>query len=564
MGGSAHLRKLAYRREIALPIVAIVAPILALVTAFAACPALPIAAQSSKAPASQGSPNSAVKRRAASDRFAARVTAALTDPRAEKALWGILVTDAATGESIYERNADNFFTPASNAKIFTSAFALVALGPDYRFHTTIESAAPVDDDGRVHGDVVLVGRGDPDLSNRTFPFEQKNARSGPAEKMISELVDVVVAKGVKQIDGDIVADDSYFAYDPYPEGWTTGDLYFGFGAPISAIAIDENTLTITVQPGVRLDDPASLTIEPWAGYETFGHDVTTGPSASEPKFSVVREPGSKPILLRGSIPLGGALVKLDIAIEDPAEYAANLLKRLLEARGVRIAGVARTQHGPPPQREANAATAIVSVPTRQPVSADPPVVLAEHISLPLIESIRLLNKISQNLHAELILRTAAREKTGVGTTDVGIEIERNFLNSIGITDTDVFLVDGSGLSRQTLVTPRAAVRLLAYASHQPWGESFMSTLPTAGTDGTLEDHLKGTRAAGRIHAKTGSLEHVRGMSGYATTLSGEPLIFSIFTNNNLQPPRNVGHVLDAIVLAMVEEIHAPPAPRKHK
>jgi D-alanyl-D-alanine carboxypeptidase/D-alanyl-D-alanine-endopeptidase (penicillin-binding protein 4) len=241
-----------------------------------------------------------------------------------------------------------------------------------------------------------------------------------------------------------------------------------------------------------------------------------------------------------------------------------LLKRLLEARGVRITGTARSQHGPPPEREAHAATAIVPVPTRPPVAADPPIVLAEHLSLPLIESIRVLNKISQNLHAELILRTAAREKTGVGTTDAGVEIERNFLNSIGITDSDVVLVDGSGLSRQTLVTPRAAVHLLAYASTQPWGQSFISTLPIAGQDGTLEDHLKGTRAAGRVQAKTGSLERVRGISGFATTVSGEALIFSIFTNNNSQPPRDVGNVLDAIVLAMVEEIHAPPAPRKRK
>ncbi|MFZ0738680.1 MAG: D-alanyl-D-alanine carboxypeptidase/D-alanyl-D-alanine-endopeptidase [Candidatus Acidiferrales bacterium] len=508
---------------------------------------------------SRNAPASVTNTRPDLDRFTARVTTALDEAHARKADWGILVTDADTGETLYERNADEFFTPASNAKLFTTAFALAALGPDYRFRTTIETSSAVDDDGRLHGDLVLVGRGDPDLSNRVFPFAQKAERDGPAEKVIAELADAVVAKGVKQIDGNIVADDSYFPYDPYPEGWTVGDLYFGFGAPISAIALDDNTLTITAQPGVRLDDPALITVEPWAGYETFGHEITTGPSASKPQFSVVREPGPKPIFLRGTIPLGGAPVKIDIALEEPAEYTADLLKRLLEARGVRIAGDARAQHGPPPEREADATTAIVPVVTRPPTGTDAPVVLAEHISLPLIESIRLLNKTSQNLHAELILRTVAREKAGVGTTDAGVEIERNFLESIGIAPGDTSLVDGSGLSRQNLVTPRATLQLLAYAERQPWAQSFLSTLPIAGQDGTLEDRMKNTPAAGRVHAKTGSLEHVRAITGYATTVPGAHLNFSIFTNNNPQLPRDAATVFDSIILAMVEEIHPQPA-----
>ncbi|MFZ0634239.1 MAG: D-alanyl-D-alanine carboxypeptidase/D-alanyl-D-alanine-endopeptidase, partial [Candidatus Acidiferrales bacterium] len=184
---------------------------------------------------------------------------------------------------------------------------------------------------------------------------------------------------------------------------------------------------------------------------------------------------------------------------------------------------------------------------------------AEHISLPLIESIRLLNKTSQNLHAELILRTVAREKAGVGTTDAGVEIERNFLESIGIAPGDTSLVDGSGLSRQNLVTPRATLQLLAYAERQPWAQSFLSTLPIAGQDGTLEDRMKNTPAAGRVHAKTGSLEHVRAITGYATTVPGAHLNFSIFTNNNPQLPRDAATVFDSIILAMVEEIHPQPA-----
>jgi serine-type D-Ala-D-Ala carboxypeptidase/endopeptidase (penicillin-binding protein 4) len=516
-------------------------------------------AQQHKPAATKGaSSKSAKQQRPDIARFQARVAAALAAPEARKAFWGIVVTDVASGQTLYELNADSLFTPASNAKIFTSAFAFATLGSDYTFRTTIETAAQLDSNGRLRGDLSLVGRGDPDLSNRKLPFVQKVERDGPADKIIAELADAVVARGVKRIDGDIIGDDSYFAYDPYPEGWTTGDLFFSFGAPISAIALDDNTITVEIRPGEHLDDPAQIIYEPSAGYETFGHELTTGPSASKPKFSVVREPGPKPILLRGSIPLGSAPVKIDLALEEPAEYTAELLKKLLEARGVVISGSARAQHGLPPERQADGGNVLTPAPVPPaPSAGNPPLVLAEHKSLPLIESIRLLNKISQNLHAELLLRTIAREKAGVGTTDAGIELEKQFLRAAGIVDGDAVLVDGSGLSRQNLVSPRAVVQMLAYASQQPWGESFRSTLPVAGEDGTLEDRLKGTPAASHLQAKTGSLEHVRGISGYATTLHGENLVFSMLTNNNAAPAHEQAAVLDAILTAMVEELRLP-------
>src|SRR5580704_9856735 len=434
------------------------------------------AAQQRKSNPTKGASAKSAKQLPDIARFQARVSAALGTLFARKAYWGMFITDATTGKSLYELNADSLFTPASNAKIFTTAFAFATLGSDYIFRTTIETTAQLDANGRLRGDLSLVGRGDPDLSNRKLPFVQKVERDGSADKIIAELADAVVARGVKRIDGDIIGDDSYFAYDPYPEGWTTGDLYFSFGAPISAIALNDNVITVDIRPGEHLDDPAQLTVEPAAGYETFGHEITTAPSASKVKFSVVREPGVKPVLLRGSIPLGSAPVKIDLALQEPAEYSAALLKKLLEARGVEISGTARALHGPPPERQADGGNVLTPSPIvvapRPP--ANPPLVLAEHKSLPLIESIRLLNKISQNLHAELLLRTIAREKAGVGTTDAGIELEKQFLRAAGISDGDALLVDGSGLSRQNLVTPRAVVQLLAYASQQPWGESFRS------------------------------------------------------------------------------------------
>ena len=186
-------------------------------------------AQQRKPAATKGAAaKSAKQQRPDLARFQARVSAALAAPEARKAIWGIFVTDAASGQTLYELNADSLFTPASNAKIFTSAFAFATLGSDYTFRTSIETAAQLDSNGRLRGDLSLIGRGDPDLSNRKLPFVQKAERDGPADKIIAELADAVIAGALKRIDGDIIGDDSYFAYDPYPEGWTTGDLFFSF------------------------------------------------------------------------------------------------------------------------------------------------------------------------------------------------------------------------------------------------------------------------------------------------------------------------------------------------
>jgi D-alanyl-D-alanine carboxypeptidase/D-alanyl-D-alanine-endopeptidase (penicillin-binding protein 4) len=496
--------------------------------------------------------------------FRARVEAALSEAHAQKALWGVLVADRDTGETLFEQNADRFFTPASNAKIFTSALALATLGRDYRFHTTLESPVMLDSNGLLAGDLVLVGRGDPDLSNRKFPYAGKAEREGPVEKIFAELADEAVAKGLKEIDGDVVGDDTYFPYDPYPAGWSVGDLFFTFGAPVSAIAFNDNSFSIAVQPGALPGDPAIIAVEPEAAQDTFARELVTVPSEGKPDFAVTRRPGTNFILLRGTIPAGHVPMNLDLAIAEPAETAARTLKRLLETRGVRVTGGIRVVHAPPP--DTSDARDLPPAPATAPAaSASDLHVLAEHVSQPLLESVRLMNKISQNLHAELLLRTVAREKTGIGSAVDGLKVEQGFLKAAGVADADVALSDGSGLSRDDLVTPRSVITLLRYAAHQPWGEDYLSTLPIAGVDGTLENRMKATSASGLIHAKTGALEHVRGMSGYATTLRGEHLVFSIFGNNNPEHGHDATEALDAIGVAMVETLGVPvPAKSKKK
>ncbi len=506
-------------------------------------------------------------------RFRTRVDAALSQAHAQKAFWGVVVLDRDTGETLYELNADRYFTPASNAKIFTSALALSALGPDFHFRTTLETTGQLGADGRLVGDLVLVGRGDPDLSNRRFPYIGKVERDGPAEAALVEMVERAAGKGLKEVDGDIVADDSYFPYDPYPAGWSIGDLYFTFGAPVSALALNDNSFSIEVSPAAREGEAATLMIEPTAAMDSFGHELVTGPSSGKPDFSVVRQPGPAFLLLRGTIPAGHAPIKLDFAMTNPAEVAALTLKQVFESWGIRITGGVRVKHAEAPRPFE--ATVLAS---STPVNISPApgalsgevakvvntLVLAEHASPSLLESIRLTNKVSQNLHAELFLRTVAREKAGVGSTDAGIWVEQNFLKAAGVADGDVVLSDGSGLSRDDLVTPRAVVQLLRYISQQPWGADYISTFPIAGVDGTLENRMKDTAALGRILAKTGSLDHVRAMSGYATTLRGEHIVFTIFGNNNPGPGHDATTAMDAIVVALVETLGTSrPSKAKH-
>jgi len=513
-----------------------------------------------------GSPAGPLPKGAASDaetaKLRARIETLLGTAHSERGYWGVLIANRDTGETLYSLNPDHFFTPASNAKIFTTSLALATMGPDYRFRTTLESPGVFGTDGRLAGNLVLVGRGDPDLSNRRFPYDKKVEFDGPVDKVLAEMADAAVAKGLKEVDGDVVADDSYFPYDPYPAGWNVGDLFFRFGAPVSAIAFNDNAVSVYMRPGAGPTDAPSIAVEPAGASDTFGVELQTVGSSDKSGFAVVRQPETNFLLLRGAISPGHAPMRIDIAMPDPARTAAAELKSLLEARGVHVTGAARAQHGAPPVTTASGEP--VLVPADVSASAGNITVLAEHLSQPLIEIVRATNKVSQNLHAELLLRTVGREKVGVGSTAAGLKAEKDFLKAAGVADGDVILSDGSGLARDDLVTPRAAVALLEYASRQPWGAAFLSTLPVAGVDGTLENRMKNSAATGLIEAKTGAADHARALSGYATTRGGDYLVFSIFVNNNSQHGADATETLDAIATAMVDTLGPMPAPKRSK
>lgn len=497
-----------------------------------------------------GATGSKLAERADVARFRKRVEIALASAGPDKGSWGVLVTDAVTGQALYEHNADNYFFPASNTKLFTTAFALATLGPDYRVRTSIVSAGSIDANGLLNGDLILIGRGDANLSNRKFPYDRRVERDGGPEKALAEFADAVAARGVKEISGDVVADDSLFQSERFPSGWAIDDMLWSYGAAVSAIAVNDNAFTLELRPGTLTSDPATYALNPVADYYTIENLIRTGPRGSEEQLAVAREPGSRLIRVSGTIPVGGPPRRLTIGIEEPAEYTAKLLARLLDERGVHIRGSPRALHAGDP------ALAATNPPAEN--------ILAEHMSPPLAEDIVLTNKNSENLHAELLLLVAAHEKAGATTYEDALKFESQFFKTAGIADGDVVLSDGSGLSRKNLVTPRAIVQMLRYAATRPWGELYRSSLPVAGEDGTLSERMKNTAAASRVFAKTGTLGHVNSLSGYATTVLGTPLLFSILGSNNSLHAQDANRILDAIAVAMVEELGPAPQMRKRK
>ena len=470
----------------------------------------------------------------ATGRFAERAEKLVQTAPVDKGEWGVLIVDAATGDTLYEKNADKYFVPASNMKLLTTALALDTLGPDYRFRTTIETNGTLSADGKLAGDLILVGRGDPNLSNRKFPFDTKEEFDGPPEKALVELADGVAARGVKEISGDIVGDDSYFPRERYPDGWEIDDMVWEYGAAISAIVVDDNTVSLTLTAGEKIGEAVQAAVEPVAQEFAVKNVVSITGAKEKPDLRLTREPGADTVVVSGTLPAKSSPHKLVLAIQEPAQHAAALLARLLAERGVKLDGKVRAQHDPDPGEG-----------TRT--------VLVEHLSIRLGDSVKLVNKISQNLHTEVLLRTAARQSGRWSDPEDLQKFPKEFYAKAGIAADDVVQTDGSGLSRHDLVTPRAFVALLQYAQKQTWFPAYYASLPVAGVDGTLNERMKNSPITGRIHAKTGSVTHVRTLSGFAETPGGRRLIFSFLSNNQSGKNHEVHDALDGLCQAMIEE-----------
>jgi D-alanyl-D-alanine carboxypeptidase/D-alanyl-D-alanine-endopeptidase (penicillin-binding protein 4) len=440
---------------------------------------------------------------------------------------GIHVVDLANGKVLYRRNEDHLFLPASNLKLFTTALALERLGVGYRFATRVIRDRS--------GDLLLAGSGDPSLSGRVFPY-QKDAAPAPPLQAIENLADQAVASGILRVDGDIVGDDRLYPWDPYPPSWTQDDAIRDYGAPVSALTVNDNVVTVSIAPGLRAGEPASLSLSPVLEYLTLDNRVLTSAAGAEAGVHLRRVPGSPQWLLTGSVPVAGAPVSEIIPVDDPALYAASALYDALIRRGVVIRGRAVARHRPPGQMYS-------------PPEGD---VIATRMSPPLEDILQVMDKVSQNLYAELILREVARAAGRDGAAEAGLVEMTVFLNSIRAAPGDWRLEDGSGLSRNAMVTPRLITRLLAHVHGSKNHELWMSLLPVGGQDGTLDHRLCCFSSGQGIRAKTGSLARGLALSGYAESKAHGTLAFSILVNNFSAPPAAVRQWIDKLATALLE------------
>jgi D-alanyl-D-alanine carboxypeptidase/D-alanyl-D-alanine-endopeptidase (penicillin-binding protein 4) len=464
-------------------------------------------------------------------------------PAAASAFWGIQIVDLASGKTIYEQNAHRFFVPASNTKLFTTAMALVRLGPDYTFSTIVTGAAP-DAQGRVEGPLRLIGHGDPNLSARAIPYRPGAQPPGNPLAAIEELAGQVAARGVKRVAGDIIGDDTWYVWEPYAAGWGIEDPKSDDGAPISALTVADNGIVVGIRPGAREGEIAALTLNPPIEYYRIDNRIRTAAAGSERRIHFDRLPGSLDARLWGSVPLRDTPPDFVIGIEDPAQYAAMALREALENRGITVEGSAVAEHLRPSQAP-DLLQGSAAAPT-------PGVELARHESAPLLEDLRITDKVSQNLHAELDLRAVGRARRNVGSFEAGLEELKIFLNEAGIAPETYNIRDGSGLARLNLVTPATVMKLLRYMYASPLRDTWIPLLPIGGRDGTLNTRFGDSPVVGRVHAKTGSLGHVSALSGYIQRPNGEWVAFSILVNNYNSRTPEIRGIMDRICTLIIE------------
>src|SRR3954468_11925045 len=240
----------------------------------------------------------------------------LNQPDLARGFWGIEIASATSGKVLYSLNSTKLFTPASNTKLFTTAAALALIGPDYRFQTTVETNGTLDKYGRLTGDVALVGGGDPNLWGRSLPYIAGPQRRQPPMIVLQQLADQLIQKGVRYIDGDIVGDDTFFAFERYADGWSQDDMSREWGAPVSALTINDNVQFVSVKPGGSPGEKAFISIDPFPDYYQLDNRIMTTPAGTGPRnVNISREPGAKLLTLWGTIPADDSGFHESLAID---------------------------------------------------------------------------------------------------------------------------------------------------------------------------------------------------------------------------------------------------------
>jgi D-alanyl-D-alanine carboxypeptidase/D-alanyl-D-alanine-endopeptidase (penicillin-binding protein 4) len=447
---------------------------------------------------------------------------ACAQPGNAAGLIGIHAAQVESGRVVHAYNAYNSFVPASNTKLFSTALALMKLGPDYTFTTRIAAEREPDERGVLAGDLSLIGGGDPTLGSRKFAQVFGSGGNDP----IGEFADAIVRKGVRHIEGSVVGDETLYPHDPYPVGWTIDDSTADYGAAVSALTIHDNVQVVSMSPWAVRFTPA-------VEYFTVFNQIRPGLDSA---VRVERAGGGRQLMLSGTLPADRISVEL-VAVDQPALYAATLLHEALTRRGVRIdksPEVRRRYDGEAPRPR-------------------PKAILAERNSPPLIEILRVVDKVSQNLYAELVLREVGRVASGDGTRQAGLREMYSLLWKAGANANCCYFQDGSGLSRQTLITPQATTKLLTYMHRSEHRAAWMSLLPIGGVDGSLSKRFDGEEEnAKRIRAKTGSLAHVSALSGYVSSKTYGELAFSVLFNNYNGETADARAMIDRIALALAE------------
>jgi D-alanyl-D-alanine carboxypeptidase/D-alanyl-D-alanine-endopeptidase (penicillin-binding protein 4) len=450
--------------------------------------------------------------------------------------FGLEVYSLGTGKVVFAMNGERLFTPGSTTKLFTEGTALYLLGPDYRFHTPLYRTGKVDAKGTLHGDLILVGSGDPNLSDRLQPdgtlawADEDHTYGGADSRLIGtdpiivlhQFAKAVADAGIKRVTGRVLIDVSLF-----PEG----DKDLGTGEYISPVVVNDNAIDVTYSPGAAVGDLAKLSFAPKVPYVHIVNKIVTAEGSKDhvdDKVVVDGKTDTETLTLTGAIGQGSGPVIYGYAVHKPSQFAGVLLTEALKDAGVKVSGK--------PEAVTDATT------TRKFYRDDMRV--AEHVSTPLSEDVKVTLKVSQNLHASTMPYVMGAV-LGHATDKIdqkGFQLEHDFLQQAGLDLRGASQSDGAGGAEVAFYTPDFVVHYLAYMAHQPHFDMFQKDLPILGKDGTLVDIQKDSPGAGHVFAKTGTyggrdylngrrLITGKGLAGYTTTVDGRHLAFAFYVNN---------------------------------
>ncbi len=456
-------------------------------------------------------------------------------PEFRTALWGVLIVDPEARDTLYAHNSAKLFIPASNQKIVSGSVILEQLGPEFRFRTTFAAYGAIEN-GTLDGDLAVIGRGDPTMSDHMMQDAMIPLRA---------IADSLWQRGIRRITGDIVAAGNALPGPVAGAAWPWDGLNGASFAGVDELLFNEGLSTFRVRPGANIGDTAVVETRPSRTFPivrvvatTIARDTTAasaggrgGPGGGRgtgTRVSAFHDTLTSEVIVRGQIALGDSAT-IRLPQHDPnAAFVAALAEALTE-RGIVV------------DRQATAWS--------QESHADS---LFTVLSIPLKEIMPAMMKPSQNQIAEVFLRTLGLERAGVGTADSGRRVvERQF--AAWNIPSDAFVVrDGSGLSRSDLISPEAIVSILEAMRRSPNFQVFFESLPIAGVDGTIRTRMRDTPAQGNLRAKTGTLSMVRSLSGYVRTADGRLLEFSVLCNNWTTPQAAVDRVADAIGVGLAQ------------